>query len=159
MNNFPEFYFEGIGGCKSFNFIPITDVDEIPYTISDTLTSSVQLKSAKQWYTGMALPRTLSVVEKYNPARQTYNYVILGRARGTDSEIVSLFSDMAGRKFLIDIEDNNSNRRLIGCNDYGASFSWEHDTSETPSGRNDFKFTFEIELTEPAKIYAPTELS
>lgn len=154
MDNFPNFLNENMGGLAIFKFVPVHDVSEIPYTINKVLTGAVTLQTDKQWYTGRALPRTLSFSEQQN-TDGTYTYTLSGSATGTDEDMVPLLDDISRREHLIDCTDFNQNRRLLGIIGNGAQFTWSHDTTSSPSGLNKFTYTFTVTLAEPAKIYAP----
>lgn len=154
MTNFPELNTEGLGGQQSFSFIPVHDVDIIPYVFNSVLPAAVILLNGKQWYTGNALMRTLQLTEE--PTKQgTYNYSLSGNVAGKDSDVVPLFTDMARRTFLIDTTDRNGNRRLIGSKNFPMRFKWSHDSKASTSERSDFIFEFYGETPAPAPVYTP----
>jgi hypothetical protein len=158
MNDFPNFEFEGLGGLNFFNFIPTHDVVLVPAYYGSEITTPVTLMAGKAWYLGNSLPKTLRMEEKKTKTG-TYEYTLTGITCGKDSDIIPIFEDVARREHLIDFTDNKGNRRLLGTEKYGASFTWDHDTQDAPAKRNEFSFKFEIELINPAPFYNPDPVS
>lgn len=157
MQNFPSYNFENFGGAKGFNFIPVTDVSEIPYTINKTLNSSVLIKSGKSWYSGLAVLRSLAFSEKViaTNAGIHFEYLISGIYPRQNAEIASLFEDMQRRRFILDITDYNNERRLVGTISNGMRFSFEYQSGENVSQRPDYNFTFSLQDFKPAPFYNP----
>lgn len=157
MQNFPAYNFENFGGARSFSFIPVTDVASIPFSISSMLTSAVFLKSTKAWYTGLAVLRSLAFNEKLieSNAGKAYEYTISGIYPRQNSTMLSLFDDMARRRFILDIIDNNNERRLVGTVTNGARFTYSYNSGENTNQRPDYNFTFTFRHFKPAPFYNP----
>jgi len=157
MINFPDYNLENMGGNSRFNFIPNYLIDSIPYINGNKIEGIIPIKSGAAWYIGKALVRSLLFEESFQEtsAGGIYKYQFNGVYPGQNSNISELFDDMRNQPLVIDITDNNGNRRLIGNLSNPCSFKYTFKSKETPSGRPEYTFSFSWESPKPAPFYIP----
>jgi hypothetical protein len=156
MNNFPEPNLENMGGYSRFNFIPNYQVESFSPT-ANTINTALVLKSGAVWFIGAAVFKSLSLEEKTvaTAAGDLYKYEFSGVYPGQSAPISELFDEMKAQPLVIDVEDNNGQRRLLGNTKNPCKFSFAFKSKETPSGRPEYTFSFTWESPKPAPFYAP----
>jgi hypothetical protein len=157
MNNFPEYQFENMGGVSTFKFVPQYWIDSIPIFTGNQLNSAVVLKAGFSWLTGLALPKSLKFDEtpEASEAGDLYKYLISGNYVGQSQALAALFDEMRNQPFVLDIIDNNNQRRLLGNLVIPLTFRFSYSSKTQPSDRPDYSFTFGYSTPVPAPFYNP----
>lgn len=153
MIDFPEYNLENMGGLSTFNIVPSYSASPLPYYLGSKLTQPVVLKAGAMWTKGVSLLKSLKFEEstKETDAGTLYEYTIGGIYPGNSPEVAELFDEMKNKTFLLDIIDNNNQRRLIGTPSNPVKFKFVFSTKDQPSGRPEYSFTF----TNSTPIQAP----
>lgn len=156
MNNFPEHNLENMGGCSRFNFIPNYQVESFTPSLANTISTPLVLQSGAVWFIGTAAIKSLSLEEKTveTAAGNLHKYEFSGVYPGQNAAISELFAEMKAQPLIVDIEDNNGLRRILGNTNNPCKFLYSFKTKETPSGRPEYAFSFTWESSKPAPFYA-----
>ena len=153
MNHFPAFNnADNLGGNQGFSFIPSNLVEYIPPTISGYVNDDPVLASGAAFFNGYATAKTLLFEEKEQKTNAGISYLqkISGFYPKITPTVVSLFTQMRNRKFIVKITDNNGLLRLAGTLEQPLEFGFSLSTGNNPATRNGITFEFFCENQHPA---------
>jgi hypothetical protein len=155
MQNFPENNLENMGGISSFKFISTASISEIPYALNNVISEPVTLEGGKTWYNGLSLIRSASFEEeqKDTDSGPLYIYKVNGTLPGLSPTVTTLLDELAHVAVVLDVTDNNGNRRLLGNTNNGCKLTYNYKSKDTPSGRPEYNYQFYFETDAPAPFY------
>jgi len=153
MNNFPKPEMDSLAGLDEFYFVQVEKVNTIPDPVDSFIDSLIVLKSGVVWLKGYAAIDTLKLSEK--PQLTNHGQIIKSELSGFVPDSVSiqqLFSEMAGKKFVVKAKDNDGRVRLIGSIEQPLEFIPEFDT-QTVSQQKGHLFRFSGNLSWQSPFY------
>lgn len=155
MENFIAFENENMGGCSTFEFIPVDDVVYIPDAVNNVIETAITLKTGKAFYTGLSVINTLKFTEdeKDTDAGCLFTTKIEGIIPKLTADYIALFSEMKNARFLLKISDNNGLIRLCGKKSAGMKFNFIQETGAKASDKNGFEFSFSLENSSCSPVY------
>jgi hypothetical protein len=155
MIDFPEINNEKMGGASSFNFIPQYSVSSIPNLSVNVITTPLVLKTGCAWLKGLSLPKSLTFNEvmKESDAGVLYEYTVTGSYPGQTPDLSALFAEMKPQPFVLDVTDNNNQRRLLGTLSNPVQFKYGYSSKDNPSQRPEYTFSFSYTSQKPAPFY------
>ncbi len=158
MNDFTSFQdTDNIGGCQSFQFIPVNQVVSIPDPIDFVIPTEPTLLSGATFFNGYSTAKTLLFDEKTqkNNAGEYFLQKISGFYPKIRPSILKLFKEMKNHKFIVLVHDNNNMLRMVGTLEQPLEFSYSLSTGTNPVQRNGITFEFTAENELPAPMYNP----
>jgi hypothetical protein len=153
MNHFPTFNnADNLGGNQGFSFIPADLVLNIPPTNGGYLDDDPELAEGASFFNGYATAKTLLFDEKEQKSNAGTSYLqkIIGFYPKIIPSVVSLFTQMRNRKFIVKITDSNGLLRLVGTIEQPLEFRFSLSTGNAPVNRNGISFEFYSENEHPA---------
>ncbi len=150
--DFPEFDNESMGGCSSFQFIPVKHTQSLANPVDCVIPSMPVPISGKSITNGLSIMDTLSFNEKPvdHDAGSFFKTEISGFVPKLTPGYLALFNEMRRYRHIVMPTDNNGCVHVCGTLTLGLKFSFERDTKETPAGGNGFQFKFYGEFIEPS---------
>jgi len=147
---------DNLSGVRSFRFIPVVDVAFIPDAISSLITGPLILKTAKRWYNGYVIQKTSNYFADSGdgPNGPFYKFSFEGYNPRISQAGSENLTEMIRYRFLLDLIDNNGNRRLVGNLKNGLSFHNKETPGVQGTGLNSYFIGFTGEQTN---IYNYTE--
>lgn len=141
--------FDNVGGMYFFRFVPSIDVESIPAPIGLELPSEVVLKSGKQWYNGYFPEEEceLNIDAAYTSNGPLYKFNLDCIVPRISKLMTTNFNEMLGHRFLLDVYDNNGNRKLVGDIKEGVAFKFKEATGRKAANRNGYQIMFFSEST------------
>jgi hypothetical protein len=157
MNNFPEYNCENYGGLSGFNFIPQYAVASMPSCIGNLLSEVLPVKTGFEWFIGLSLYNSLQFTETPKPSDpgDLYEYIVSGIYPGQTTELATLLDEMKGQPFILDIIDNNNQRRLLGSLINPVMFKYAYASKDQVGSRPEYTFSFTWTSQNPAPFYNP----
>ncbi len=153
MTNFPSIPMDSIAGLDLFYFIPVEDVTQIPRRINQVISSLITLESGKSWYKGYAALDSQRYSEKGRRDEQgNYFESSLQGFVPESQDMLKLFSEMDGRKFIVWAKDNDGMHKILGTLDEPLELSADFDT-QIVSGYKGYNYEFAGILTKRSPIY------
>lgn len=153
MNNFPQPQIDNIGGLATFRFTEVESVISIARPTDHKITSSVQLKVGKLWYTGYASVDSLKYSEESN--QDDNGHFIKATLKGfvpESPEMLQLLVQMDGRRFIVHLTDNDALEKIAGTKEQPLTFNCDFET-QTVSGIKGYNYQFTGILEKRAPIY------
>lgn len=141
---------DNIGGSRSFRFVPVEDVTSMAYPQGFQIDGPLTFVSGKNWRLGWLRNQdtgsfSLETVE--GVAGTLYKFSLTGFLPRLRKDASALFHEMKECRFLIDYQDNNDNRRLIGDLETGVGFRFSEASGGSPGALNGYAWTFYADLT------------
>jgi len=149
---------DNMGGCLSFDFVPVDDVAWIPTYPYYEVTDAVVLAIGASWRTGYSTPRKLSYSEKAEKtdAGEYYITEITGFYPKLSPSMLSVMNSMMGRHFLLKIKDNNGYTRLVGTLEEPLEFTFDQQPGKNAREANGFNFRFYGAHMHVSPFYNPS---
>jgi hypothetical protein len=142
--NFPKLHNYNIGSIKTFVFVDEQGIDQWPDVILNTMQSLPTLKSGYVWNQGYSTQDSKGLVERTGRDNKgvLHTHIISGVYPRINSIVTSIFTKMLNKRYIVVVEDNNGESRILGRPGNGLKFTFEDSTQENASGRNSYSFTF-----------------
>jgi hypothetical protein len=146
---------ENLGGVFIFKFIPVIHVQSIAQPIDNRILTPVVLKQGFNWLDFYATEGTMQLKEDLQPSDHGdfYKLKLTASVPKIRTEIDHTFSLMRNVKFLIDVVDNNGQRKLLGTLEEPLSFTFQSDTGDSMPKKNNYSVEFFAELTDNSPTY------
>lgn len=144
MQNIDSFSGDNTGSLESFEFIPSTDVYNIPVAISGNITSAITLVNEKKWYTAKATADTLGYKEISQNSENGafYKKELFAFIPSDLPAIANLFSEMENERFIIKYTDHEGRIKIVGSIEEPLQFKADMNTQTDASGRKGHFITF-----------------
>ena len=156
MQNIDFFTGDNTGSLESFEFIPFTDVSNIPDAALGIIDSAVTLETDKAWYTAKATPDTLGYKEVSQQSENgtSYKKEFVAFIPSDLPAIANLFSEMENERFIIKYTDYEGRVKLVGSIEEPLQFKSDMNTQTDSSGRKGHFITFYGDGTFKSYFYS-----
>jgi hypothetical protein len=155
------------GGLCRFWFIPLSEVDVIPYVQSQKILTNITLVATKVWRKGYATKDSLEFLSKPQKGNTGLNFEnkLNGIVPLLQPTMTDNFMAMAGSvdRFIAIAKDQNGIYRLLGNSMNGLQFIFGEANPGNAGGFNGYSFSFFNNSPDPVPYYlygvATTETS
>jgi hypothetical protein len=147
---------ENFGGNYSFQFAFTDDVQEMPDTFEGAIHHEVTMKAGTRWYAGYATEGSMQFKDEQqdNDHGGFHNKEFTGTVPKDRPEVAALFESIKNRKFILDIKDNNGQRKIVGRPEEPLYLKSALDSKNSVEMRNEYKFTFSGQGVEKSPFYS-----
>lgn len=159
MNNFPAFNdIENMGGnLETFSFQSALKISIMPPKLFGKISGAISLTGTNTFFSGKSLQNSLDFEEKHENSQNgdIFKTSIKGFIPKLTPEYLKLFEEMVKSKFIVITTDNNGLLRACGNKKETLSFTFERNSTSSPSGLAGHKFEFFGNFTQPSPFYEP----
>jgi hypothetical protein len=155
LNDITRHSSDNLGGVNAFKFVPAKGVNPLPASLNGAIHHELTLKDGYRWYTGYCTEFTMNYKESPVQSEHglAYKKTFSGKVPNDRSDLTWLFDEMKDQGFILDITDNNGQRKIVGNPDEPVYFVSTLDTKAEMAQRNEHEIVFEGEGIDKAPFY------